>query len=244
MSDHDPKDMLKTASEAENIGEMDEENGDEIFDKMIEDLVHVESRPSDEMPVIPLRGISIFPTMVIHFDVGREKSVSALEYAMLSDQTVFLVTQKNSETDLPTPDDFYQFGTVARIKQMLRLPGNAIRVLVEGISRGEILKMLQDVPYFRAKIKYVPEPENQQDDPEAEALRRAVFSQFVDYVEVSQKLTAEILPGIEAIASPGRLADIITSNLELKTDEKQQILSLIHISTCRSAKNRMLKSLL
>ena len=131
MSDHDPKDMLKTASEAENIGEMDEENGDEIFDKMIEDLVHVESRPSDEMPVIPLRGISIFPTMVIHFDVGREKSVSALEYAMLSDQTVFLVTQKNSETDLPTPDDFYQFGTVARIKQMLRLPGNAIRVLVE-----------------------------------------------------------------------------------------------------------------
>lgn len=230
MSDHDPNDMLKTASEAENIGEMDEENGDEIFDKMIEDLVHVESRPSDEMPVIPLRGISIFPTMVIHFDVGREKSVSALEYAMLSDQTVFLVTQKNSETDLPTPDDFYQFGTVARIKQMLRLPGNAIRVLVEGISRGEILKMLQDVPYFRAKIKYVPEPENQQDDPEAEALRRAVFSQFVDYVEVSQKLTAEILPGIEAIASPGRLADIITSNLELKTDEKQQILEAVDVA--------------
>ncbi|MFR8250603.1 MAG: endopeptidase La [Anaerovoracaceae bacterium] len=197
---------------------------------MIEDLVHVESRPSDEMPVIPLRGISIFPTMVIHFDVGREKSVSALEYAMLSDQTVFLVTQKNSETDLPTPEDFYQFGTVARIKQMLRLPGNAIRVLVEGISRGEILKMLQDVPYFRAKIKYVPEPENQQDDPEAEALRRAVFSQFVDYVEVSQKLTAEILPGIEAIASPGRLADIITSNLELKTDEKQQILEAVDVA--------------
>lgn len=90
--------------------------------------------------------------------------------------------------------------------------------------------MLQDVPYFRAKIKYVPEPENQQDDPEAEALRRAVFSQFVDYVEVSQKLTAEILPGIEAIASPGRLADIITSNLELKTDEKQQILEAVDVA--------------
>lgn len=136
MSDHDPKDMLKTASEAENIGEMDEENGDEIFDKMIEDLVHVESRPSDEMPVIPLRGISIFPTMVIHFDVGREKSVSALEYAMLSDQTVFLVTQKNSETDLPTPDDFYQFGTVARIKQMLRLPGNGHPRIGRGNFKG------------------------------------------------------------------------------------------------------------
>ena len=93
--------------------------------------------------------------------------------------------------------------------------------------------MLQDVPYFRAKIKYVPEPENQQDDPEAEALRRAVFSQFVDYVEVSQKLTAEILPGIEAIASPGRLADIITSNLELKTDEKQQILEAVDSEASR-----------
>ena len=141
---------------------------------------------------------------------------------MLSDQTIFLVTQKNSETDLPTPDDFYQFGTVARIKQMLRLPGNAIRVLVEGVSRGEILQMMREVRIFRAKIKYVPEPEIQNDDPEAEALRRAVYNQFVDYVEVSQKLTAEVLPGIEAIALPGRMADIITSNLDLKTDEKHR----------------------
>ena len=229
MSDHNPKDMLEMTPDAENVSDMDEKKDDEIFDKMIEDLVHVESRPPDEMPVIPLRGISIFPTMVIHFDVGREKSVSALEYAMLSDQTVFLVTQKNSETDLPTPDDFYQFGTVARIKQMLRLPGNAIRVLVEGVSRGEILQMIKEVPYFRARIKYVPEPEAQGEDPEAEALRRAVFNQFVDYVEVSQKLTADILPGIEAIALPGRMADIITSNLDLKTDEKQKVLEAIDV---------------
>ena len=196
---------------------------------MIEDLVHVESMPSDEMPVIPLRGISIFPTMVIHFDVGREKSVSALEHAMLSDQTVFLVTQKNSETDLPTPEDFFQFGTVARIKQMLRLPGNAIRVLVEGVSRGKITDMIHEVPYFRAKIEYVREHESRMEDPNAEALRRAVFQQFVEYVEVSQKLTAEILPGIEAISSPGRLADVITSNLDLKVEEKQQILEAVDV---------------
>ena len=175
MSDHNPKDMLEMTPDAENVSDMDEKKDDEIFDKMIEDLVHVESRPPDEMPVIPLRGISIFPTMVIHFDVGREKSVSALEYALLSDQTVFLVTQKNSETDLPTPDDFYQFGTVEGIKQMLRLPGNAIRVLVEGVSRGEILQMIKEVPYFRARIKYVPEPEAQGEDPEAEALRLSLI---------------------------------------------------------------------
>ena len=175
MSENE-KDMLKRTPDNENesVSEAEDmEKPDELYDKMIEDLVHVESVPSNEMPVIPLRGISIFPTMVIHFDVGREKSVSALEHAMLSDQTVFLVTQKNSETDLPTPDDFFQFGTVARIKQMLRLPGNAIRVLVEGVSRGRIAEMIHEVPYFRAKIEYVREPESQGDDPGAEALRRA-----------------------------------------------------------------------
>lgn len=231
MSDRDQKDMLEVTPDAdENVSEIeDRENMDEVFDKLIEDLVHVESVPSNEMPVIPLRGISIFPTMVIHFDVGREKSVSALEHAMLSDQTVFLVTQKNSETDLPTPADFFQFGTVARIKQMLRLPGNAIRVLVEGVSRGRISEMIHEVPYFRAHIEYIPEPSDQNEDPQVEALRRAVFNQFVEYVEVSQKLTPEILPGIEAIASAGRLADIITSNLELKIEEKQQVLESIDL---------------
>lgn len=231
MSDRDQKDMLEVTPDAdENVSEIeDRENIDEVFDKLIEDLVHVESVPSNEMPVIPLRGISIFPTMVIHFDVGREKSVSALEHAMLSDQTVFLVTQKNSETDLPTPADFFQFGTVARIKQMLRLPANAIRVLVEGVSRGRISEMVHEVPYFRAHIEYIPEPVDQNEDPKVEALRRAVFNQFVEYVEVSQKLTPEILPGIEAIASAGRLADIITSNLELKIEEKQQILESVDL---------------
>ena len=221
MSDRDQKDMLEVTPDAdENVSEIeDRENMDEVFDKLIEDLVHVESVPSNE----------IFPTMVIHFDVGREKSVSALEHAMLSDQTVFLVTQKNSETDLPTPADFFQFGTVARIKQMLRLPGNAIRVLVEGVSRGRISGMVHEVPYFRAHIEYIPEPVDQNEDPKVEALRRAVFNQFVEYVEVSQKLTPEILPGIEAIASAGRLADIITSNLELKIEEKQQILESVDL---------------
>ena len=231
MSENE-KDMLKRTPDNEEekaAGAEDRESSDERYDKMIEDLVHVESMPSDEMPVIPLRGISIFPTMVIHFDVGREKSVSALEHAMLSDQTVFLVTQKNSETDLPTPEDFFRFGTVARIKQMLRLPGNAIRVLVEGVSRGKITDMIHEVPYFRAKIEYIREKSVRMDDPNAEALRRAVLQQFVEYVEVSQKLTAEILPGIEAIASPGRLADVITSNLDLKVEEKQQILEAVDV---------------
>src|SRR5665648_813904 len=88
------------------------------------------------LPMIPLRGLSIFPNMVLHFDIGREKSINALEKAMIMNQKVFLVTQKDENTDLPTISDFYHVGTIAKIKQMLKLPGDSIRVLVEGVCRG------------------------------------------------------------------------------------------------------------
>ena len=94
------------------------------------------------LPLIPLRGLTIFPNMVLHFDIGREKSINAMEKAMIADQYIFLVTQKDETTDLPTREDFYEIGTIARIKQMLKLPGDSIRVLVEGITRGQIDKML------------------------------------------------------------------------------------------------------
>ena len=104
------------------------------------------------MPVIPLRGITIFPNMVLHFDVGRDKSIKALEEAMISDQTIFLTTQMNPETDLPTEEDFYKVGTVSQIKQMLKLPGDVVRVLVDGICRGRIDSIIQDDPYFKCSI--------------------------------------------------------------------------------------------
>ena len=101
---------------------------------------------ADEMvrdyPMIPLRGLSVFPNMVLHFDIGREKSINALEKAMVMNQHIFLVSQKDDNTDLPTPDDFYHIGTVGKIKQMLKLPGDSIRVLVEGVCRGEIEEIL------------------------------------------------------------------------------------------------------
>lgn len=198
---------------------------DTFADDEIEDLLHTVSAGIEGMPVIPLRGISVFPTMLLHFDVGREKSISALENAMMTNQTVFLVTQKNADTDLPTPEDFFEVGTTARIKQMLRLPGNAIRVLVEGISRGRIREMLQEVPYFRADIEIIDEDESNVDSPKAAALMRTVIGQFAEYLENNQKISKEILPGIEAIESPGRLADILTSHMEIKTEDKQEILA-------------------
>jgi ATP-dependent Lon protease len=222
----DEKKTFESLDETNIENEYEIPADNDIFsDEDIEDLIHVVDVNINGMPVIPLRGISVFPSMLLHFDVGREKSISALENAMMTNQMVFLITQKNPDTDLPTQDDLFDIGTTARIKQMLRLPGNAIRVLVEGISRGRILKMLQEVPYFRAEIETLSEDYSEADSPKAEALMRTVIGQFEEYLDNTQKISKEILPGIEAIESPGRLADIIASHMDIKTEDKQEILS-------------------
>ena len=195
----------------------------------IEDLVHVGELADDGMPVIPLRGITIFPTMLLHFDVGREKSVSALENAMMTGQMVFLVTQKNAETDLPTQEDFYEIGTTANIKQMLRLPGNSIRVLAEGISRGRITEMVHEIPFFRARIEVLEDVVVAADLARITALRRVVLNQFREYLNSSQKVSSEIFPGVEAIEDPGRMADIITSHLDVDMEAKESILSAVDV---------------
>ncbi|MDR2486391.1 MAG: endopeptidase La [Clostridiales Family XIII bacterium] len=176
------------------------------------------------MPMIPLRGISIFPYMVLHFDIGREKSVSALEKAMVRDQTVFLAVQRDAETDLPTNEDFYRVGCVARIKQMLKLPGDSIRVLVEGVSRGMISEMIHEVPYFKALVRMVEEEDYDPVPNELEALMRTVLDHFDEYIDVGQKLPQDLFASVATVDQPGRLADIITSHLEIKTEAKQRIL--------------------
>lgn len=175
------------------------------------------------LPVIPLRGLSIFPFMVLHFEVGRDKSVKALEEAMVRDQYIFLITQKNSDIELPMENDFYRIGTVSKIKQMLKLPGDSIRVLVEGISRAEIVKMEKDDPYFEAKIR-IFNTEEYEEDIETEALKRIVLRSFKRYVSVNDKISPDIILTVNDIKEPGRFADVISSQLRLKTEEKQEIL--------------------
>ena len=104
------------------------------------------------LPLIPLRGMCIYPDMVIHFDVGRQKSILALEEAMVGDQLIFLVTQKEFEMEDPGQEDIYSIGTIAKIKQLLKMPGNIIRVLVEGQSRGVVGKIRQTEPFMKADI--------------------------------------------------------------------------------------------
>ena len=176
------------------------------------------------MPMIPLRGLSIFPYMVLHFDIGREKSISALEKAMMMNQLVFLSAQKDAETDLPTHEDFYKVGTIAKIKQMLKLPGDAIRVLVEGVSRGEIQEVIFEVPYFKCSVKKIAEKEFDELPSRVVALMRSTLGNFENYLDLNPKVSQDIFPSVASVDQPGRLADVITSHLDVKTEEKQKIL--------------------
>jgi ATP-dependent Lon protease len=176
------------------------------------------------LPLIPLRGLTVFPYMVLHFDVGRERSINALEEAMVSDQMIFLSSQKEAETSSPTTEDVYEVGTVSRIKQMLKLPGDNIRVLVEGIARGRVKKFVQEIPYFMVEVEEWEEDDATSSDPETEALMRSVIDAFEKYIEVSNKISPEIFMTITEIEHPGRLADSIAANIILKPYQKQDVL--------------------
>ena len=192
------------------------------------------------MPMIPLRGLSIFPSMVLHFDIGREKSISALEKAMMMNQTVFLSVQISPDTDLPTRDDFYKIGTIAKIKQMLRLPGDTIRVLVEGVSRGRIEEFIFEVPYFKCRVVEIKELEYETLSPQIVALMRTVLATFEEYLNFNPKVSQEIYASVAPIEHPGRMADVITSHLDIKTEEKQKILEAFNVEERLEILNRIL----
>ncbi len=176
------------------------------------------------LPLLPLRGISVFPYMVLHFDVGRDKSINALEEAMVKDQLIFLVSQKDPSVDHPGPDDFYSVGTITRIKQLLKLPGDAIRVMVEGVARGKIVDLTKDDEFFEVRIEELKEEEKKETDSETEALMRSVFGFFEEYIKLTNRATVETLVTVSNIEEPGRFADVVASNLRLNIAKKQSIL--------------------
>ncbi len=181
------------------------------------------------LPMIPLRGLTVFPNMVLHFDIGREKSINALEKAMVRNQYIFLSAQKDENTDLPTPEDFYHIGTIGKIKQMLKLPGDSIRVLVEGVCRGHIDEVVSEVPYFQCVVTRIEDEVPEELSPKTEALMRSTLNSFDEYLSVNQKLAPEILPTVAGIEEPGRFADLIGSHLDIKLEDKQALLETIDI---------------
>ncbi|MFA6940697.1 MAG: endopeptidase La [Clostridiaceae bacterium] len=175
------------------------------------------------LPMIPLRGLTIFPYMILHFDVGREKSIQALEEAMMNNQEIFLVAQKEAKTEKPTPDDIYEIGTLCSIKQILKLPGNTVRVLVEGNSRGKILNYIQEEPFFKIEAEVLQDKECI-DTKKCKAYIRLLEKNFDEYIKLSGNLPAEALISLEEYDEPGRMADVMSSYIMLKQDKKQELL--------------------
>ncbi|AUO07566.1 DNA-binding protein [Paenibacillus jamilae] len=179
-------------------------------------------------PLLPLRGLLVYPSMVLHLDVGREKSVKALEKAMVEDNLILLCSQSEVNIEEPTQEDIFRVGTVAKVRQMLKLPNGTIRVLVEGLERAEIIQYTDNEEYYEVMAKELHEAENVQ--PETDALMRTVLTQFEHYINLSKKVTPETLAAVSDIEEPGRLADVITSHLTLKIKEKQDILETIDVT--------------
>lgn len=180
------------------------------------------------LPLIPLRGLTVFPYMVMHFDVGRDKSVAALEEAMVKDSHIFLTSQKDLKVEDPTPDDYYKVGTICKVKQMLKLPGDVIRVLVEGINRAQIREITSTDPYFEVEVEeFLYEYEGKMEaNKEITAAVRMVHKNFEQYVKVSDRVSSEALLSVSEIDEPGRLADTIASYIRLSQERKQEILEI------------------
>ncbi len=177
-----------------------------------------------ELPLLPLRGLTVFPYMILHFDVGRVKSIKALEEAMINNQLIFLVTQRDAKNDSPNAEDVYKIGTISKVKQLLKLPGDTIRVLVEGISRAEISDFTQTEPFFMAEVVEKIYVDDEDSLVEVEALKRRVVSTFEEYSKYNNKISPETVLSVMSIDDSDQLSDIVTANLSLKVEHKQDIL--------------------
>ena len=178
-------------------------------------------------PLIPLRGLMVFPHMVLHFDVGRQRSISALEQAMMEDQLVFLVAQKDGEVDEPGMEDMCRVGTVALVKQVLNMPGDSIRVLVEGKQRAILHALTQEDPCFMAEV--VMQDQKMLPTAETEALVRTTHELFEEYARTSMRVSGETLRSVRDVDKADQLADIIAANVLTRVEDRQAILEEIDV---------------
>lgn len=178
----------------------------------------------DTYPLLPLRGMLVFPFMITPLDVGREKSIRALEEAMTQDRQLILAVQKSAETDEPEADEIHGIGVMAEIKQLLKMPEGQLRVLVEGLHRVQIKEFVEMESCFHVRVSEMTETE--ESGPEIEALMRTVQDQFEEYVKLSRKVPSEVIVAINTINEPGRLADTIAAQLMVSVEEKQHLLEI------------------
>ena len=175
------------------------------------------------MPALALRGLTVFPNMLLHFDVGREASIKALDECMSSGRPIFLVAQRDMAVEQPALKDLYSVGTISSVRQILRLPGNNVRVMVEGSGRGRLLSLHHCVPYLLAEVEELPEPAFRS-TPRTEALIRQAYELFEQYCELSPRVTPDLMLNVLSSQDPGYIADYITQNIAMRAGEKQAIL--------------------
>lgn len=188
----------------------------------LKDDLEIQEVKNKALPLLPLRGVVVFPYMVVPLNVGREISIKALEEAMLGDRIVVLSSQKQENVAEPKPEDIFSVGTIAEAKQLLKLPDGTMRVVVEGLARAKIKSFIQEEPYYLVEAEEVTD--NTKHTLAIEALMRSVISDFEQYIKLSKRIPPETLASVVTVEDPGRLADLIASYLMLRPSEKQAIL--------------------
>jgi ATP-dependent Lon protease len=176
----------------------------------------------NQLTMLPLRDVVVYPHMVIPLFVGREKSILALEEAMVQDKQILLVAQKTAAEDDPTPEDLYRVGTLATVLQMLKLPDGTVKVLVEGVERVTIQKIDESPGYFVGVYEVMSD--EVLSSKESEALMRSALTQFEQYVNLSKKIPSEVVSTVAGIEDPSRLADTLATHMALSVEQKQGIL--------------------
>lgn len=178
----------------------------------------------EELPLLPIRDVVVFPNMILPLFVGRESSVLAIEAALARDRLIFLATQQDSAIDQPTPEEIYQIGTVSLILRMLKLPDGRLKILVQGLQKARIRSFVKEKPSYEVALELIEEIPVKEVSVEAEALMRNAREMSEKILSLKEILSPELVSILESIEEPGRLADLVASNLHLKTPESQAIL--------------------
>jgi len=180
----------------------------------------------DNLPVLPVRDIVVFPYMILPLFVGREMSIKAIEHSLSSSKMVLLLTQKDLNIENPTPEDLFSVGTIALVMRMLKLPDGRVKILVQGLSKAKALKYVQTEPFFTALIEKIEDQKLEKLSIEDEALVRNVRGQLEKAVSLGKSILPDIMGVVENIEEPGRLADLISSNIGLKAEQSQEMLEI------------------
>ncbi len=180
------------------------------------------------LPMLPVRDTVIFPYMILPLFVGRESSIKAVDEALSKDRMIFLATQKVATEDNPAPDNIYTVGTAAMVMKMLKLPDGRVKILIQGLAKGMIKEYVQEKPLFAVRIQRVVEPSAGELSLETEALIRSVKEQSEKVLSLKGILSPDVLAILDQIEDPGRLADLVASNLKLKIEEAQKVLETFH----------------